>query len=119
MDCGQQKVGELFGEVFHRRCLRASCEGVDGVFHRVGRQDFAVVAVKMGGVKVSLEEHLNRPLAQVVAVFVARDLHQADAGFSVAILNELDHRSGASIGGVAVGGEKQMGYGSAVAPQRQ
>ena len=45
----------------------------------------------MCGVEVAFEEDLYGPLAEVVAVGVARDLHEADAGFSVTIFCEFDH----------------------------
>src|ERR1700733_114503 len=88
----EQEVGKLLRVVLHRGCRGGACDGVDRVLHRVGRKNFAVVAIEMGRVKVPFEQHLDGPLAQVIAILVARDLHQADAGFSVTIFSKFNHR---------------------------
>ncbi len=87
----EEKVGEFFGVVFHRSGGGVARDGVDGVLHGVGGEDFAVVAVEVGGVEISFEEDLHGPFAEVVNAVAAGDLHEADAGFSVAIFGELDH----------------------------
>src|ERR1700712_5594061 len=88
----EQEVGKLLGVVFHRCRLGASRDGVNGVLHRVGWQNFAIVAVEMGTVEVALQEYLHGPFAQIVAVIVASHLHQANARLSVTIFSEFDHR---------------------------
>src|SRR3979490_840712 len=87
----EQEVGKLLGVVLHRCRLGTPRDGVDGVLHRVGRQDFAIVAVEMRAVEVAPQEHLHGPFTQVVAMIMARYLHQANARLSVAILSEFNH----------------------------
>ena len=87
----EQEVDQLLGVVLHGNGGGLARDRVDGVLHGVGGQDFAVVAVVVRGVKVAGEQYLHGPLAQFVSLGAARDFHQADARFAVAIFSELDH----------------------------
>ncbi len=60
-------------------------ECVDGVAHRVGREQAGVVARGVRGGEVALERHVDRQVADVVAVGPARDLYEAHARLAVAV----------------------------------
>ena len=74
-------------------CLRlangvACGQGIDGVLHRIGRQDFPVVAVGVRLVVFTLEPDRDGEIFEVVAIAVARHLDEPDARFSVGSLSE-------------------------------
>src|SRR4029078_4408245 len=60
-------------------------ERVDGVAHRVGREQTGVFARRVRGGEVALERHVDRQVAEVVAIGAARDLHEANARLAVAV----------------------------------
>ena len=73
------------------RMLRG--QRIHGVLHRVGRQDVAVVAVRVRLVVLALEPDRDGEILEVVAIAVARHLDEPDARFSVGSLSEHVSRS--------------------------
>src|SRR5262245_53022065 len=68
-------------------------ERVDGVLHRVRREDVTVVAGDVSRFEMSLEPSGNRVIANGVARAVALDLHQSDSRLAVSVASkERSHR---------------------------
>jgi hypothetical protein len=58
-------------------------QSIHGVFHRVGRQHVAIVALRIGCVVVAFEGDGHRQVANLVSVAAAQHLHEPDAGLAV------------------------------------
>ncbi len=86
---GEDVVDEFLRVGFHAVGFGFAGDEVDGVLHRVGGKDFAVVAEGVGGVEVAGEEDLDGPLVEVVVGEVLGEAHEADAGFAVTVGVEL------------------------------
>ncbi len=82
---GEDVVDELLGVGFHAVGFGFARDEVDGVLHRVGGEDFGVVAEGVRGVEVAGEEELDGPLVEVVVGEVLGEAHEADARFAVAV----------------------------------
>src|SRR5207253_1507093 len=76
------------GEAFDVGQRVVAGDGVDGVLHRVGRDDFRVVAVGVGGLEGAFELDVDGELLELVDVGAAGDLGQADLGLAVGVLGE-------------------------------
>ena len=72
------------GEVLRR-------QGVDGVLHRVGRDDQGVVAGRVGGREVTFEGDIHGEVTDPVAARIADDLDEPDRLLAVRVRAELDH----------------------------
>src|SRR5215212_6453787 len=72
------------GEVLAREC-------VDGVLHRVGRNDEAVVAVDVGARELALDGDRDREITDPMSGSVAHDLDEPNGGLAVAIRAQLRH----------------------------
>ncbi len=77
-------------------------QGVYRVFHRVGRQHFAIVAFAVCRFEITFQANAEREFLDVVAVGMAGDLQNADALFSIIIFAKPDgHRSAPTIRGIS------------------
>ena len=67
-------------------------EGIDGVLHRVGRDDQAVLRAGVGGVEVAPQHHGDFKLLEAVLRARAGDFHDADLGFAVMVVCQFHIR---------------------------
>src|SRR5687767_7688650 len=84
----KEMLGEHQAEMLRTFHRRARSQGVDGVFHRVGRKDGTVVPIDIRGVVVPLEPYGNGKITEVVPVTAPDHLHEANAGFPVRGISE-------------------------------
>ena len=56
---------------------------VDRVLHRIGGDDFGVVALAVGGIEVTFEGNVHDQLKNAMAITVAFNIRQANFGFAV------------------------------------
>src|SRR5437762_1763986 len=82
---GQPKAKGL--DLFDLICL--SGEGIDGIFHRVRRQTFAVVTLDVDVIEIALERYLDVNVLKFMPVAATRDFHQAHPRFSIIVVNQL------------------------------
>ena len=80
----RQRPPERLGLV--DRMLRR--QRIHGVLHRIGRQDVAIVAIRVGLVVLAFKPDRDREILEVVAVAVPRDFDEPDARFAVGRFSE-------------------------------
>src|SRR5579863_1981900 len=79
-------------------------ERVHGVFHRIRRENFGVVALGVGGLEIAFKANRDVQLANVMAALLARDAQEADTRFTVTVFVKMDRHASApapAIGGIA------------------
>jgi len=85
-----------------------SSEHVHCVLHRVSRQDFAVVALCMDGVKVTLELNIHGNIFYIVLLSRSGNPQQAYSRLAVTICNQIEaHRLAASISRISIWTQQQ------------
>ena len=84
----QEVLGQRHAETLDVRQRMLPGEDVDGILHRVGGDDLAIVAVAVGGVEISFQPHIDAHLDQVVAVCVAGDFRQLNLRFAIGVVRE-------------------------------
>ena len=94
-DIDLRRLDEMLGErpaVFLDRSVEVVLgQGVRGVLHRVGGDDQAVVAVRVGGPEVAIERDRDGQVADPVVVRSVRDPDEADGRLAVPVRAEFDH----------------------------
>src|SRR5258707_9077160 len=81
----QQEDNEFFAKLLHAFCFGASSQRINGVLHRVGWKDLAVISSSKAGLKVSLEQNLDGPVAKLVAAGMPFHSYNPDARFTVPV----------------------------------
>jgi hypothetical protein len=105
---GKKEPDELFGEILDASGRGFAGEEVDGVLHRVGGEDFVVVAVGEAGEEIALKKDFDGPLLKIVDYRLAIYADEAYARLAVAIFGESGHKASiSSIRCVPMRAEKQ------------
>ncbi len=86
----EEVAAERCRELFDRfqRVLLRQCVG--DVFHRVGRDDQAVVADRIGIGEVTFELDSDRELAHLVTLSLTRHLGESNSRFAVRMMGQHD-----------------------------
>jgi hypothetical protein len=68
---GEKVLNEVQRKIFHSFDGVLAGDGIDGILHRVGGQDFLVFAFCVGGFEVAFKANADGELFDVVAAFLA------------------------------------------------
>src|SRR5258705_8772622 len=65
-------------------------QGIDGIFHGVGGEDFSIVALGVGGLKGAFETYRDCDLADIVAGLLLCDAQQGNKPTAVTVFCEAN-----------------------------
>src|SRR5579863_7720075 len=88
----QKESHQFLSKFFHASRRRSSREGVDGILHRVGGEDLAVISGDEAGLEISFKQNLDSPFAKIVMVRMPLHSCQTDTRFAVTVFGQRNHR---------------------------
>src|SRR5216684_6581687 len=87
---GQEVFDQVQAKMFQGLDGVLTSHRIGGVFHSVSREDLAIVALNVRGLKVAFKAYRQSDLADVVAALLFGDAQQMNSRTSIVVFSESD-----------------------------